>query len=144
MNYQSILNKKSDFYKVEENKIKEAESILGFPLPNELKNFYREVGYGFVNDNEYNINRLMDPLSVSDFRLRREEYEYMPEIDYYDDYKDNKLIFFKNNESTFFSMELKETGKCKIYWLDDVIAHSLSEFLVRYQENPDYFFDLTE
>lgn len=38
-------------------------------FPKELKDFYKEIGYGFLEASDrFFFNRFMDPFSVSDFR----------------------------------------------------------------------------
>ena len=56
-------------------------------LPKELKRFYQEIGCGFKSDTRTFFNRFMDPISVADFRLRQDIYEYNPNLD------DDSLVF---------------------------------------------------
>ncbi len=53
------------------------QQVLSFPK--ELRKFYMELGYGFLKGDSGNINRLMDPLSVRDFRLKQNDFEYFPD-----------------------------------------------------------------
>lgn len=87
------------FYPVNENKIKEVEKELDLKFPEELVNFYIEVGYGFIKGSEFNINRIMDPYSVRDFRLRVNDFEFCPDIEIYDEFENNKLIFFEGSDN---------------------------------------------
>jgi len=41
----------------------------------------------------------MDPYSIRDSRLRTNDYEFYPDIEIYDEFEDNKLIFFEGSES---------------------------------------------
>lgn len=56
--------KKNDFYSIEEAQIIKAEDKMGLKFPEELRAFYKEVGYGFISDgsDDCGINRLMAPL----------------------------------------------------------------------------------
>lgn len=54
------------FYDVRNSEIDTLENELHLKLPKELKEFYHINGYGFLRGN--NINRVMDPLSIIDFR----------------------------------------------------------------------------
>ena len=105
MGYESMkANQENSFYPVTENEIKEVEKELDLKFPKELVNFYIEVGYGFIKGSEYNINRIMDPYSVRDFRLRDNDFEFYPDIEIYDEFENNKLIFFEGSESALMSI----------------------------------------
>ncbi len=109
-------------------------------LPKELKRFYQEIGYGFLkSDKRTFFNRFMDPISVVDFRLRQDIYEYNPNLD---DVDDDSLVFFEVTELNFLTIKFKEEnelGQCPIYSEDEKIADSLEEFLIKMDENPDYY-----
>jgi antitoxin YxxD len=137
---QSITEEKDrGFYPVTEDEILEVEKTLGFSLPAELKEFYRNIGYGFFKGSEYNVNRFMDPYSICDFRLRQNEYESYPEIEVYDDFEDNKLIFFESDTYSLISIELTNKEKSKIFYYNTIIADSLEEFIKKIQEDDSYF-----
>lgn len=139
-----IIDQKRDnkFYQVAETAIKETEEALGFPIPNELKDFYLHIGCGFLDGSKYNVNRIMGPYSVRDFRLRQNDFEFYPDIDLYDNYEDNKLIFFETNESALLSIEMGTQEKSKIYYYDTIIADSLEEFILKIQEDDKYYYNL--
>lgn len=84
----------NSFYPVEDSEILEVEDALKLNLPKELKEFYLEVGYGFIQGSKYNINRLMDPLSVRDFRLRTNDFKHYPDIEIYEEVEQERLAFF--------------------------------------------------
>ncbi|OLP65244.1 Antitoxin YxxD [Bacillus pumilus] len=143
MGYELIkTNKENSFFPVIEKEIIDVEKELDLKLPKELINLYKEVGYGFINGSEFNINRIMDPYSVRDFRLRASDFEFYPDIEIYDEFEDNKLIFFEANETALMSIELNEKDNSAIYYYDVQIAHSLEEFLTKIQENDKYYLDL--
>ncbi|EDZ53655.1 SMI1/KNR4 family protein [Bacillus thuringiensis] len=125
------------FYPIYQDEIDEAESLLQMELPKELKRFYQEIGYGFLkSDKRTFFNRFMDPISVVDFRLRQDIYEYNPNLD------DDSLVFFEVTELNFLTIKFKEEnelGQCPIYSEDEKIADSLEEFLIKMDENPDYY-----
>lgn len=127
-----------------ENEIKEVEKELGFKFPKELVDFYLEVGYGFIKGSEFNVNRIMDPYSLRDFRLRVNDFEFYPDIEIYDEFEDNKLIFFESNESALMSIELNENTRSAIYYYDTQIATSLEEFLRKIEEDDNYYLDLLD
>lgn len=84
----------------------------------------------------------MDPYSVRDFRLRVNDFEFYPDIEIYDEFENNKLIFFEANETALMSIELNEKDKSAIYYYDIQIANSLEEFLTKIQEDDKYYLDL--
>ncbi|HDR7622787.1 TPA: SMI1/KNR4 family protein [Bacillus mycoides] len=129
------------FYPLKIEEIEEAEDLLKMKFPKELKNFYKEIGYGFLEaSSKFFFNRFMDPFSVADFRLRQDIYEYDPNIDGVDD--EESLVFFEVTELSFLTIKFKqenELGQCPIYSEDVKIADSLEEFLIKMDENPDYY-----
>ncbi|MGZ0084433.1 SMI1/KNR4 family protein [Caldibacillus thermoamylovorans] len=135
-------NKENSFYPVTKEEIEEVEKSLNLKFPNELVKFYLEVGYGFIKGSEFNINRIMDPYSVRDFRLRSNDFEFYPDIEIYDEFENNKLIFFEASESALMSIELSNKEENPIYYYDIQIATSLAEFLRKIEENDKYYLDL--
>ncbi|WP_404349603.1 SMI1/KNR4 family protein [Sutcliffiella horikoshii] len=135
-------NEENSFYPVTENEIKEAEKELNLTFPKELVKFYIEVGYGFIKGSESTINRIMDPYSVRDFRLRVNDFEFYPDIEIYDEFESNKFIFFEGSESALMSIELDEKDKNPVYYYDIQIANSLEEFLRKIEENDKYYLEL--
>ncbi|MGZ0050503.1 SMI1/KNR4 family protein [Brevibacillus gelatini] len=135
-------NKENSFYPVTENEIKEVEKELNLKFPKELVNFFIEVGYGFIKGSEFNINRIMDPYSIRDFRLRVNDFEFYPDIEIYDEFENNKLIFFEGSESALMSIELNENNRSAVYYYDVQIAASLEEFLRKIEENDKYYLEL--
>lgn len=143
MSYEFIkANQENSFYPVTENEIKEVEKELNLKFPKELVNFYLEVGYGFIKGSEFNVNRVMDPYSVRDFRLRVNDFAFYPDIEIYDEFENNKLIFFEGSESALMSIELNENSRSAVYYYDIQIATSLEEFLKRIGEDDKYYLEL--
>ena len=133
---------KNSFYQVSLDEISEAERDLGIIFPGDLKDFYLEVGYGFIEGWEYNVNRIMDPYSVRDFRLRQGDFEFYPDIEIYSEVEQNKLIFFEANESALMSIGFGADNDGVIYCYDVKIAESLEEFLYKIQNNDRYYIEL--
>ncbi|MEK3996178.1 SMI1/KNR4 family protein [Psychrobacillus sp. FSL K6-2365] len=143
MSYEFIkANQANSFYPVTENEIKEVEKELDLKFPKELVKFYIEVGYGFIKGSEFNINRIMDPYSVRDFRLKVNDFEFYPDIEIYHEFENNKLIFFEGSESALMSIELNENNRNAVYYYDIQIATSLEEFLRKIEENDKYYLEL--
>lgn len=122
-------------YKIEPDEIADAEKRMGMTFPNDLRNFYKEVGYGFVKNDMGAINRLIDPLGCADIRMREDIYEYDLDLEMYETYEENSLIFFEVNEGVYMSIGLSDG---KIYFADKSVADSLSDFLQKIV-NPDYW-----
>lgn len=125
-------------YRVEQNEIIEAEKRMGITIPCDLRKFYQEIGYGFVKNEMGAINRLIDPLGCSDIRMREDIYEYDLDLEMYEIYEENSLIFFEVNEGVYISIGLNDG---KIYFADKVVAESLLDFLQKIV-NPDYWNDI--
>ena len=143
MDYELIkANKENSFYPVTESEIKEVEKKLNLKFPRELVKFYIEVGYGFIKGSEFNINRIMDPYSVRDFRLRINDFEFYPDIEIYNEFENKKLIFFEGSESALMSIDLNEKNSSPIYYYDIQIATSLEEFLRKIEKNDKYYLEL--
>lgn len=122
-------------YKIELHEIEEAERRMGITIPCELRKFYQEVGYGYVKNEPGAINRLIDPLGCADIRMREDIYEYDLDLEMYESYEENSLIFFEVNEGVYISIGLSDG---KIYFTDKVIAESLLDFLEKIVD-PDYW-----
>ena len=130
----------SKFYPVKVEEINELEKKLNLTVPKELKDLLLGIGYGFIKGSENNINRIMDTESIRDFRLRKGDFEFYPEIEIYDEYEDGKLIFFEGRESALISIELTDGNSSNIFYYDVKIADSLEEFLLKIQEDDNYYF----
>ena len=130
-----------EFYPVTHDEIEEAEHEMKIKIPNELKAFYMTIGYGFIG-NSNNINRIMDPLSVRDFRLRKNDFEFYPDIEVYKEFEKDKLVFFEASETVLISIQITEQNKSQIFYYDILIANSFEEFLQKINKNDDYYLDM--
>ncbi|MCY8067653.1 SMI1/KNR4 family protein [Bacillus haynesii] len=105
-----IKNSHHEFYELKENDLIKAEDRLGFLFPKELKEFYLEIGYGFINGNNNAINRFLDPATIADITLREDIYEFDPDLDgIYED--ENKLVFYEVNEGVYVTLDLNDSDK---------------------------------
>ena len=132
----------NQFYPVKLDEIKNSESKLAIQIPELLKEFYLEVGYGFLKSKVANINRIMDPESVLDFRLRQHDFEFYPDIEIYNQFEDDKLVFFEANEVALLSIGFAAENKGKIYYYDKEIAPNLVELLEQLMEDDTFYYDL--
>lgn len=143
MSFNFIKNQDGNqFYPVAYKDIEEIESTLGFTFPNELREFLLEVGYGFLNKSEYNINRMMGPASIRDARLKVNDFEFYPDIEMYEELEKDKLIFFEANESALLLIELNEENLNSIYYDEIKIADSLEEFLEKLMLDDNYYVEM--
>ncbi|MBC1565806.1 SMI1/KNR4 family protein [Listeria booriae] len=133
----------NEFYELDKSEVRLVESELGIEFPVALKDFYNEVGYGFLKNSGSNVNRLMDPESVRDFRLRVNDFEFFPDIEIYDEHEEGKLIFFEASETALMSIGTEKTDS-RIYYYDVPIADSLEEFLIKMVEDDKYYLELLE
>ena len=129
------------FYPVDAEEINYIEKELHLQVPKELREFFLEVGYGFIKGSGSNINRIMDTYSIKDFRLRQNDYNLYSDIEIYEEFEGDKLIFFEGSETSLISIGLSHCDINKIYYYDVEIASSLIEFLMKIQENDSYYLD---
>ena len=134
-------NLKNTFYEVKLPEIEEVENELGIRFPEQLRKFYLEVGYGFINGSDGNVNRIMDPYSVRDFRLRQNDFEYYPDIEIYDEFEDNKLIFFEGNEVSMISIAFDNDKSNSIFYYDEKIAESFIDFINKISKDDTFYYD---
>lgn len=85
----------------------------------------------------------MDPLSVRDFRLKQNDFEFFPDIELYDNLED-ELIFFEANETAIISIKLVDSESSAIYYDEFKIANSLAEFLQKIAVDDMYYMDLVD
>ncbi|OTN88647.1 hypothetical protein A5819_001128 [Enterococcus sp. 7E2_DIV0204] len=131
------------FYNIKMEDIIEVETALELEIPKELKEFFLSVGYGFIKGSEYNINRIMDPYSIRDFKSKQNDYEFFPDIEVYDDLE-NELVFFEANETAMISIKISNNERNEIYYDEFKIADSLEEFLKKISEDDEYYLELID
>lgn len=139
-----VKNEKHKFIRLQENEVLNAEERLGFELPNELRDFYLEVGYGFIKGSDGNaINRIMDPDTIADITLREGIYEFDPDLEgIYEE--DDKLVFFEVNEGVYLTLDLNTPQQTPVYFFETQIADSLEEFIRKVDEDAEYFMDMAD
>lgn len=126
-----IWNNKHVFFKVDESEIMDLEDKLQKRLPIELKNFYKEIGYGFINCGKgTNTNRIISPIEIYDFYAGINDYENDIRREYYKD--SNMIIFFEVSADTFITIDINEIndqGESPIYYFNKKISNSLYDFI---------------
>ena len=133
-------NPSHQFHPLTKDEIKNSESKLGIIFPKLLRKFYLEIGHGFIGSEVGNINRIMDPESVLDFRLRQYDFEFYPDIEIYDEFEEDKMIFFEANESVLISIGFGSDNSGKIYYYDEEISKNLGEFLEKLLEDDTFYY----
>lgn len=128
---------KHKFHRIDKNEIIEAENRMMRKFPSQLKEFYLEIGYGFLcNDDKTRINRLMDPNDIADFYCGDEEYSYVDK----DIYKSNEMVFFDlGGEGDFLTLKLDGDDSGAVYCFGEKIASSLKDFIVKMDLNTNYY-----
>jgi len=140
--YNFLRDPEHDLYQVSEADILTAEQRMNISFPRDLTQLYLEVGYGFIKDQSDNgINRILDPETVADIRLREDVFEFEPNLDDLSD--EDKLIFFEVNEGIYISLDLKLENN-PVYYFDFQIASSLEDFFRKFINDNEYFLDLLE
>lgn len=139
-----IKNSHHKFFKLQENELIVAEERLGFAFPNELRNFYLEVGYGFIKGNNVDaINRIMDPDTIADITLREGIYEFDPDLEgIYEE--EDKLVFYEVNEGVYLTLDLNTPQQTPVYFFETQIADSLEEFIRKINHDAEYFVDMVD
>ena len=138
--FETVANNKSNqFYKVKSSSIEDAQNDLGIIFPKELTDFYKHIGYGFLKSERDNFNRIMDPESVVDFRLREGPFANDSELNIYSAYERDCLIFFEICEGSYISIGFTKSNSGIIFYGNKKIANSLAEFLTKYQIDENYF-----
>ncbi|MFB1052082.1 SMI1/KNR4 family protein [Paraliobacillus sp. JSM ZJ581] len=139
-----VRNDKHKFIRLQENELLDAEERLGFELPNELRDFYLEIGYGFIKGSDGNaINRIMDADTIADITLRESIYEFDPDLEgIYED--DDKLVFYEVNEGVYLTLDLNTPQQTPVYFFETQIAGSLEEFIRKVDEDAEYFRDMVD
>ena len=139
MMFEQIISKEAnDFYPLDVTQIARAEARMGVKFPKELRDFYEQVGYGFISDGtpDCGINRLIAPLGCADIRLRESYYEGDPDLEMYERYEKDSIIFFEFLEGVYGSIGIKDG---KIYYTSQLIADTLTEFLEKMSADAQYW-----
>lgn len=136
-----VWRNKHVFFPVSQEEIQETEELLGRALPDELKKFYQEIGYGFLCVGAgSNVNRIMSAIEMADFVLGINDYEDDIRKDYYND--PHKLAFFEVSIETFIVLDLAQensSGQCPVYYFDKKVAESIEDFINQMEREPNYY-----
>jgi antitoxin YxxD len=129
---------KFEFFKINEDKIINAEEKIKMKFPEELRNFYLEIGPGFLTSSSTKINRIMGPGNIAEFILEEGMYEGTSFCADYNSDK-SKIVFFEAFEEVFFSIEMNGKDKNPVYFTDLKLSDSLEEFLHKMDEDNNFY-----
>lgn len=134
-----VKNNENKFYKVSKSMIDEVQEDMGIILPKDLTDFYDEIGYGFLSSKRDYFNRIMDPGSVREFRFRKGQFENNAELEIYDEYERDKVVFFEICEGDYLLIGFSKDNNGRIFDGEEIIADNLEQFITKYQEDERYF-----
>jgi antitoxin YxxD len=138
---------KHKFYPVGKREVEEAEHRLNRTFPKELREFYLQIGYGFMCINQSTfINRIMDPHSIADLILGEdiwEDYYLVEEIA-----EDPHLFpFFFLGDDCLIFLDLSQKTREGVHPVDYggmIIAESLEDFLRKLDAKENYYLSVAE
>lgn len=149
-----IKNKKiksiaNSFYPVSFESLEDAEILLNSKFPTQLKEFYDEIGYGFLITPEkpsddydfYNTNRINSPSMISDILIEGHESGLISN-EAYESLEAGDLPFFEIGDSSrFLIMKLNSDNPNAVWTLSGIkIEDSFEKFIWRlYYESPDFY-----
>ncbi|KEO82791.1 SMI1/KNR4 family protein [Tumebacillus flagellatus] len=132
--HKNIQEMKHVLFQISVDEIADNERRLGRSFPEQLREFYHKIGYGFLCQlDSTRFNRIMDPYSVVDFMLGEDIYEFDEDRELYD--LDHEVVFFQIVEGCYLT--IRPDG-C-IYYFGKKIADSLEKFLKKMDEQTDYY-----
>lgn len=139
------------FGKISNEEIKINEKRIGFQFPLSLKNFWLEIGYGFLTksikgEETINNNRILFPQEIADIILLKEDSNYI--LSEVADYFSKEVIpFFEIADmASFLVMKPYSEKPEAIYNLRGMIVEqSLEKFIWRlYYESPTFYLDIPD
>lgn len=124
-------------YKVDIYDVINAENRMNKNFPNELREFYKNVGYGFIcKDDKFHTNRIMGPSDIADYYCEDEVYS---DVDR-ELYEEDDFIFFDLGQyGDFITISIKDGS---IKYFGKKIAKSLEEFLEKMDNETNYYMKL--
>ena len=131
------------YYPVSEEEIAASESKLGHQLPEQLRAFHREIGYGFfksattqIRGQNFNyINRFLAPSQIADLLLGNDE-ESMPS----EGFDDGEIPFFEVGDRLYMVIRPSPTHANQVTWpFGDRVSDDLVEFTKSLAANPRFY-----
>lgn len=142
----------NSFYSLKKNEVLDCEKYLGYTLPPQLKQFYQEIGYGFLTSPHecregyqfYNTNRINPPDLMVEMLEHGQESGLISE-GAFELLQPGDIPFFEiGDSSSFLKMKALSDNPNAVWDVDDYdpikIADSLEEFIYKlYYEDPGYY-----
>lgn len=130
------------FFPVISSEINKAEQDLGFALPDELKQFYEEIGWGQLqtgrNGKVTDNNHVVSPREIIEILDGTSEDWVTPGDT--DEMEPGTLPFFIRYPSLFLCLHPHSDNPDAVWWMwGDKICDSLVEFFQKLIEDPDWF-----
>jgi hypothetical protein len=151
---ESDISRSNYFKKVKPEEISKAEQQIGFKFPEPLKDFWLEIGYGFLTRNikgELDLhgssNLILSPYTAAQTILFNEEESAILTFILEDCLEEGDVPFFHIGDSSdFLKFRLNSDRPEAIYDMyGDLIEESFEKFIWRlYHESPDYYLHLDE
>jgi hypothetical protein len=140
--------KSNSFFQITEEEIVSTEKRLGFKLPNQLVEFWLEIGYGFFHLSKNGIvqnsyaNTLLWPDQIANILLSDPDSPDCPVIpEFYDYLRPGYMPFFEIADSvSFLFMQPKSENPNAVWYGREKICDSFEEFIHRlYYESPTFY-----
>jgi hypothetical protein len=147
------------FVPIHKEEILQVEKNMELSFPNQLREFYLEIGRGMIRSPHnppadydfYNSNEILPPLVVANFSkgiLLWEGQEYWMAEDTYEMLEPGDLPFFEIGDSSRFLVMKTHSENPNAIWTDGIplkIEDSFERFIWRlYYESPWFYDDIIE
>ena len=129
------------FYAVSERELSEAEDMISARFPDELRQFYLKIGYGYLGYDDPDFrDQIMHPLEIAKLRLGLDFYGNMftDDLEYYT--SDDVFPFFDlGGEADYLVIQIEGKHKGSVIYCGTPIASSFNEFVKKQCEKTNYF-----
>lgn len=142
-NIDSYAGYKHKFYPINKDTVHNVEKFIF--IPDELKEFYLKIGYGFMYaQSNHAFNRFLDVESFKMINLKEDYYAFDSQLELYDSlYEGGKLLFFEIIEGHYLAIDKESVdNKNAVFYFDKKIANSLAEFLTMFDLKPELLEEL--
>jgi hypothetical protein len=139
------------FIHLEASDIQEAEALLGYPFPSELRAFYEQIGYGYLSTphnpppgHHQSGNEILPPLTAARFALGITEWEgqesWIAE-DVVEDLVPGEIPFMDAADSSIFvTVRALSQNPNAVWYLGRRIEDSFETFVRNlYYDDPNYY-----
>lgn len=124
------------FYKVSSEDIMAAEQRMNRKFSQSLRDFYKEIGWGyFEDDDKIFINMLMSPSEAADFYCEEGNYEYSEEREFV---KEDEFVFFEVDSNCHVKLKVINGVDHGVYF-GRKIADSFLDFMKKMSKNSNYY-----